>query len=168
MKGKRELRIHDGAVGAKMKPLFPVTGAFGWPCCPDRDVLEGILWMLEIGTRWREIPGYLPSPTTSGAAERLGGGRDMGQPVARSITSSNSTGKGCSTGRSASRQRRAGQKRRLCGRKTKKGKGTKWMVADGQGLSVGGTLASTSPAGVKLAIDALTDCRGRTGRFAIE
>jgi transposase len=39
------------------------------------------------------------------------------------------------------------------------------VVADGQGLPVGGTLASASPAEVKLAIPALVDFRERTGRF---
>lgn len=39
------------------------------------------------------------------------------------------------------------------------------VVADGQGLPVGGTLASASPAEVKLAIPTLVDFRERTGRF---
>jgi len=39
----------------------------------------------------------------------------------------------------------------VCVGKTKRGKGTKWMVVvDGQGIPVGGTLASASPAEVKL------------------
>jgi transposase len=39
------------------------------------------------------------------------------------------------------------------------------VVADGQGLPVGGTLASASPAEIKLVIPTLADCKERTGRF---
>ncbi len=39
------------------------------------------------------------------------------------------------------------------------------VVADGKGLSVGGTLSSASHAEVTLAIATLTDCKPRTGRF---
>lgn len=64
------------------------------------------------------------------------------------------------------RQLCPGQKRGLCVGKTKKGKGTKWMVvADGQGLPVGGSLASASPAEVKLVIPTLADMHEKTGRL---
>ena len=64
------------------------------------------------------------------------------------------------------RQLRSGQKRGLCVGKTKKGKGTKWMVvADGQGLPVGGALASSSPAEVKLVVPTLADMHAKTGRL---
>jgi len=50
------------------------------------------------------------------------------------------------------RQLRAGQKRGLCVGKTKRGKGTKWMVvADGKGIPLGSQLCSASPAEVTLA-----------------
>jgi len=50
------------------------------------------------------------------------------------------------------RQLCAGQKRGLCVGKTKRGKGTKWMVvADGQGIPLGSQLASASPGEVTLA-----------------
>lgn len=64
------------------------------------------------------------------------------------------------------RQLCPGQKRGLCVGKTKKGKGTKWMVvADGQGLPVGGTLASASPAEVTLVIPTIADMHEKTGRL---
>lgn len=48
-------------------------------------------------------------------------------------------------------QFRAGQKRGLCVGKTKRGKGTKWMVlVDGHGTPLGAHLDSASPAEVKL------------------
>ena len=50
--------------------------------------------------------------------------------------------------------------------KTKRGKGTKWMVvADGKGLPVGGTLASASPAEVTLAPAVIIDAARRLGRW---
>src|ERR1039458_10331954 len=49
-------------------------------------------------------------------------------------------------------QLRVGQKRGAAVGKTKRGKGTKWMVlVDGQGISLGAQLASASPAEVTLA-----------------
>ena len=64
------------------------------------------------------------------------------------------------------RQLRSGEKRGLCVGKTKRGKGTKWMVvADGQGLPVGGTLESASPAEVKLAPEAIINASERLGRW---
>jgi transposase len=49
------------------------------------------------------------------------------------------------------RQFRPGEKRGECVGKTKKGKGTKWMVVvDGQGVPLGNHLDSASPAEVKL------------------
>ena len=39
------------------------------------------------------------------------------------------------------------------------------VVADGRGLPVGGTLASASPAGVKLVIPTLADTHAKTGRL---
>lgn len=50
------------------------------------------------------------------------------------------------------RQLCSGQKRGLCVGKTKRGKGTKWMVvADGKGIPLGSQLVSASPAEVTLA-----------------
>ena len=50
------------------------------------------------------------------------------------------------------RQLRTGKKGGACVGKTKKGKGTKWMVVvDGEGIPLGSTLASASPAEVTLA-----------------
>ena len=49
-------------------------------------------------------------------------------------------------------QLRTGKKGGACVGKTKKGKGTKWMVVvDGEGIPLGSTLTSASPAEVTLA-----------------
>ena len=36
----------------------------GRPRCPDRDVLEGVFWVLKTGARWRDLPAHLPSAST--------------------------------------------------------------------------------------------------------
>src|SRR5690606_4215119 len=46
------------------KPLLPDPRGFGRPRCSGRDVLEGILWVLKTGARWRDIPKHLPSSAT--------------------------------------------------------------------------------------------------------
>ena len=65
-------------------------------------------------------------------------------------------------------QLRTGKKWGACVGKTKKGKGTKWMVVvDGQGVPLGSILASASPAEVKLAeqtLDAVNVPRSGRGR----
>jgi transposase len=72
-------------------------------------------------------------------------------------------------GRSLHRwQLRTGKKGGACVGKTKKGKGTKWMVVvDGQGIPLGSVLASASPAEVKLAeqtLDSVSVPRSGRGR----
>ena len=58
------------------------------------------------------------------------------------------------------RQLRTGEKRGLAVGKTKRGKGTKWMVlVDGQGLPLGVRLESASPAEVTLAEATLAEVR---------
>src|SRR6202521_6265580 len=64
------------------------------------------------------------------------------------------------------RQFRSGEKRGCGVGKTKRGKGTKWMVVvDGQGLPLGDHLHSASPAEVRLAEETLASIRvGRRHR----
>jgi transposase len=51
-------------VWQRIGPLLPDTNTFGRPRCADRDVLEGILWVLKTGARWRDVPKSLPSAST--------------------------------------------------------------------------------------------------------
>jgi transposase len=43
---------------------LPEPKKMGRPRCDDRSVLEGILWVLRTGARWRDMPPEFPSPST--------------------------------------------------------------------------------------------------------
>jgi len=53
----------DG-VWERIRHALPDVNTFGRPRRSDRDVLEGILWILKTGARWRDMPGHLPAPVT--------------------------------------------------------------------------------------------------------
>jgi transposase len=62
----RSVRLTD-AQWAKMEPHLPRqvrTRKGGRPPIENRRVVEGILWILKTGARWRDLPGEYPSPTT--------------------------------------------------------------------------------------------------------
>ena len=45
-------------------PAPPDKGRGGRPRADDRETLEGILWVLKTGARWRDLPSRYPSPST--------------------------------------------------------------------------------------------------------
>ena len=45
-------------------PEHPPSPKGGRPRAPDRDCLEGILWLARTGARWQDIPVGLPSGST--------------------------------------------------------------------------------------------------------
>ena len=50
-----------------IEDLFPVRRmkvVGGRPPIPPRPCLEGILWVLSSGARWKDLPTYFPSPAT--------------------------------------------------------------------------------------------------------
>ena len=47
-----------------IKDLFPEVPAFGRPRIAPRPCLEGILWMLRAGCRWKDLPERFPSYAT--------------------------------------------------------------------------------------------------------
>jgi transposase len=52
---------------AKIEPLLPRTKRGrqgGRPWISHRAVLDGILWVLKTGARWRDLPEGYPSPST--------------------------------------------------------------------------------------------------------
>ncbi len=51
----------------KIRPLIPPRPPRqkgGRPPAPDRACLEGILWVLKTGARWRDLPEEYPNPST--------------------------------------------------------------------------------------------------------
>jgi len=48
----------------KIEPLLPQSSGRGRPWADNRRVLEGILWVLKTGARWRDLPPEYPSPST--------------------------------------------------------------------------------------------------------
>jgi transposase len=49
---------------AKLEPLLPKVKSRGRPWADNRRVLEGILWVLKTGARWRDLPKEYPSAST--------------------------------------------------------------------------------------------------------
>jgi transposase len=49
---------------AKVEPLLPKSRSGGRPWADNRRVLEGILWVLKTGARWRDLPKEYPSAST--------------------------------------------------------------------------------------------------------
>ena len=48
----------------KIEPLLPKLRSNGRPWKDNRLVLEGILWVLRTGARWKDLPEKYPSPST--------------------------------------------------------------------------------------------------------
>jgi len=48
----------------KISEHVPPRANTGRPRCDDRKVLEGILWVLKTGARWRDLPKEYPSAST--------------------------------------------------------------------------------------------------------
>jgi|SRR5690606_127777 len=49
---------------ADLFPDPPVSSKGGRPRVPPRPCLEGILWILQTGARWKDLPERYPSPAT--------------------------------------------------------------------------------------------------------
>jgi len=94
------------------------------------------------------------------AAEALGGAGRLARRMAGAARGAGPRG-AAEVGRDLSgRQFRSGEKRGFAVGKTKRGKGTKWMVlVDGRGLPLGALLESASPAEVTLAEATLAEVK---------
>src|SRR3954469_22829497 len=54
-----------------IEPLLPKRSSKGRPWADNRLVLEGILWILKTGARWKDLPDKYPSPSTCWRRLRL-------------------------------------------------------------------------------------------------
>src|SRR5437667_7237890 len=61
---KRQLTDAQWERIAPSFPEHPPSPQGGRPRASDRECLEGILWLLRTGARWRDIPLDLPSGST--------------------------------------------------------------------------------------------------------
>ncbi len=140
----------------KILPLLPKTEAIGKrgrPRADDRIVVEGILWVLRTGARWKDLPERYPSPST--CWRRLNEWEEQGVwlNIWRTFLSQLDAdgvldwSEAFMDGSFA-----PAKKRGAAVGKTKRGKGTKRMVVvDGQGIPLGSHIDSASPAEVTLA-----------------
>jgi transposase len=63
-KTRRVLSDVDWQRIAPHLPAYPASPKGGRPRASDRECLEGILWLLRTGARWRDIPVDMPSGST--------------------------------------------------------------------------------------------------------
>ena len=133
----------------------------GRPWAPNRACFEGILWILQTGAAWRFLPDEFPSPATCWRRlkqwEDEGVWLDAWRALLGALDEEGLL-KWDETFLDGSFA--PAKKRGLAVGKTKRGKGTKWMVlVDGQGLPLGVRLESASPAEVTLAEATLAEVR---------
>jgi transposase len=60
----RDISLLSDRQWEKIQALLPPPRGFGRPRAEDRAVLEGILWVLRSGARWRDLPKKYPSAST--------------------------------------------------------------------------------------------------------
>ena len=134
---------------------------------PTAECLEGILWVLRTGARWRDMPDGFPDGST--CWRRLRSWEQQGiwlQGMAKAIVHvgpAPAAGLGRSfSGRHLYHRQKGGS---AVG-KTRRGKGTKCMVVvDGHGIPVGAQLASAQLAECRLAESTLATVKvPRKGR----
>jgi transposase len=138
---------------AFIHPLLPPHARTGRPRADDRCTIEGILYILITGCRWKDLPPEYGAPTTVWRRLKRWGETGVWERVWRAaLAALDQRGKLDWTTAfldgSFAPAKKGGDKVGL----TKKGKGTKWMlVIDGTGLPLGFHLDSAACAEVKLA-----------------
>lgn len=148
----------------KIEPLLPRPPRHrqgGRPPVANRKVLQGILWMLRSGARWQDLPSEFPSPSTCWRRLRDWEEQGVWLRIGRTFLAELNERQQLRWSESFLDGSFASAKKRGSAvGKTKRGKGTKWMVVvDGRGLPLGNYLHSASPAEVKLAETTLATIR---------
>ncbi len=132
----------------------------GRPPTPNRACFEGILWILKPVRRGIFSPTSFLRPRPAGAVCNAGRRRRLAGGMAYSAGSAGCRGP-AAMGRDLSRRQFRSREKGGAGvGKTKRGKGTNWIVlVDGQGLPLEVRLESASPAEVTLAEATLAEVR---------
>lgn len=152
----------------KIEPLlpeFPRSPKGGPKPRDNRDCFEGILWVLRSGARWKDLPRTYPSASTCWRRLRDWEECDVWLTLWRTFLSELDEQGRLNWEQVFADGSFAPAKRGLGVGKTKRGKGTKWMVvADGQGIPLGIRLTSASPVEVTLLEPTLENvCMPRIG-----
>ena len=117
----------------KIKPLLPKrrkSAKGGRPPAEDRACLEGILWVLRSGARWRDLPERYPSPSTCWRRLVEWEGEDVLVRIWHA-SSTRSTSKACSIGTKCSSM--PASRRLKKGRPSRKNQAGKGYKVDGGG-----------------------------------
>ncbi len=152
-------RLLTDAQWEKIRPLLPRPRSRrrgGRPRASDRKVLEGILWILRSGARWQDLPEEFPSPATCWRRlrdwEEQGVWLNIWRAFLAELNERNQLQWSESFLDGSFAPAKKGALESAGVGKTKRGKGTKWMVVvDGQGLPLGKHLCSASPHEARLA-----------------
>jgi transposase len=151
---------------AFMQPLLPPPAHTGRPRANDRRTIEGIVYVLTTGCRWQDLPDEYGAPTTVWRRLKRWGEQGVWERIWRAaLAALDRQGQldwsMAFLDGSFAPAKKGGEKVGL----TKKGKGTKWMLAiDGNGLPMGFHLDSANTAEVKLAeqtLDTISVARPR-------
>ena len=142
------------------------TGGAGGTIEADRGHRTGLVsrascGFCKPGAAWRFLPDEFPSPSTCWRRLKQWEEEGVWLDAWRALLGALDEDASAQVGRDLlGRQLRPGEKGGAAVGKTKRGKGTKWMVlVDGQGLPLGVRLESASPAEVKLAEATLAEVR---------
>jgi transposase len=147
-------RIHlSDRQWAFIQPLLPPPARTGRPRADDRRTIEGIVYVLTTGCRWQDLPAEYGAPATAWRRLKRWGEEGVWERIWRAaLAALDLRGKldwsMAFLDGSFAPAKKGGEKVGL----TKKGKGTKWMLAiDGNGLPLGFHLDSANAAEVRLA-----------------
>jgi transposase len=147
-----------------LQPLLPKLRSKGRPWADNRAVLEGILWVLKTGARWRDLPKEYPSASTCWRRLRLWEERDVWLRIWRAFLSELDQ-RGRLDWSESFLDASFAPAKKGASRSAKPAKAK--VVADGKGIPLGSQLASAQAAEVKLAettLEQISVPRGGPGR----
>jgi transposase len=134
-----------------IRPLIPAQGRMGRPRADDRQVLNGILFVLKSGCRWKDMPRQFSYPSTCWRRLKRWEEQGVWDNIFLALLTTLNEQERLEWDRSFPEGSFAPAKRGQAVGLTRKGKGTKWMVVtDENGLPLVVLLDSTQKAEIKL------------------